>query len=145
MINRGLTLIETLLVFSLMAILATGAFISVGGVRNSQALVASGKNLGIVLERARIYSRDGRDDKAWGVAAINDSGYNLLSGAPGSFTVVQSFELSPPTRFESPGWNIWFKPVVGDADQAEEIVLVNAKGRLFRVLVSTAGLIELRY
>jgi prepilin-type N-terminal cleavage/methylation domain-containing protein len=142
MTRKGLTLIEILLVFSLVAILATGAFISFLGVKANQALSASAENLQTVLNRARMYARDGRDEKAWGVIEHGTTGYDLVEGSPGDFSVNRNFGLESPTRFGGSDFLVWFQPGSGDVSTGVDILLTNQRGAVAIVSVKTTGLIE---
>lgn len=141
--KKGLTLIELLLVFSLVAILATGAFISFVGSRKNQALAASANNLQTVLNRARIYSRDIRDETAWGVIKNNSNSYDLVKGNPENIVFVQRFNLDSPIVFDDSDFKIWFKPGSGDTDSLTKIILLNPKGKKITITVTVTGLVEL--
>lgn len=141
--KKGLTLIELLLVFSLVAILATTAFVSFSGTKMNQALFASGQQLEMILQRARIYSRDQKDYKAWGVVMHDDVSFDLVSGSEKTPTIEQTFYLESPTKFSDHDFAVWFDPGEGTANQ-EKIVLINPKGRTIEVHVSQVGLIELK-
>jgi prepilin-type N-terminal cleavage/methylation domain-containing protein len=141
--KKGFTLIEILLVFSLLAIVGGFCCIEFWKTKANQAVASSASSLQTVLTRAKNYAKDEREAKAWGVKKNDEASYQLMSGSPGSAENRQKFYLDSPTRFEGADWTVWFSPGEGRTGTGVTIVVSGPTGKTKKVKVSSSGLIEI--
>ncbi len=142
MIRSALTLVELLLVIGLIALVSVPSFLAFSAFRQKQALAASTEMLTMVMTRARIYSRESKGGRTWGVRQIDSSSYRLLSSKNGVETVEAEYGLDRGVRFDTGTFTIWFDQVTGEtANEVKVYLYSNAVDRT-EIKVSKGGLIE---
>lgn len=152
--NKGFTLLELLLVVSILAIFATLSRDFYGGYVKGVALEANAKNIVSDLRTARDKAMNGENDQNWGVHFINTVGntndyYEIFSSptiyANASTTVLETNYLRDNIIFFSPasGINkdILFSKI-NATTTVDTINLATPAGDQKSVSVSAIGMIE---
>jgi Tfp pilus assembly protein FimT len=139
----ALTLIELMLVIGILAVVAVPSFIAVNTFRQKQALTSAAESLQGVVTRARIYARESKGGKTWGVKYIDDSSYKLVTMASGVEETQAEYQLDSAVKFTSGSFAVWFGQVTGEASVATNIDLATRSGGGARISVSKSGLVGL--
>ncbi|RJR30113.1 hypothetical protein C4564_00960 [Candidatus Microgenomates bacterium] len=135
------SLIELLLVVTLIGIFSVPLFITYRTSRSNQALRASAEGLANTLRSAHILAREAKDSKNWGVANSNNSTYDLLSGSQGKSEKFSTVALDEGIYF-SDGFEIWYTIGTGETKDERVVELVNQNGKTIQVQALTSGVVE---
>jgi type II secretory pathway pseudopilin PulG len=136
------TVIEILVVLTLVAALAVPSFLAIGKFRNQQAMDSAVAKLESAFKQARIYARESKDGVGWGVVLKDSSTFVLVSGIPTDFEAQSEFVLSDPVRFETGSFAVWFDQGSGNTAFEQEIGLRLPNGESKTVTVSSTGIVE---
>ena len=142
--RSGLTLLEILLVMALIAMLAGTGFLAVGSIRAKQALAVSAEEMAAAFKRAHIYSREGKDDKAWGLKYRDNRSYMLVSGERQDFRAEAEYTVTLPAAITSGPFEVWFDPGTGGSAADVAVKLGTPRGNTEEVRVSSSGVVEIR-
>ena len=139
----ALTLLELLVVMAIVAVVAVPSFLAIGRVRVQQALASSVEELAGVMKRAHIFSRESKDDRAWGVVYKDSATYMLVSGRPEDPAAEAEYGLAAPVGFSDEAFAVGFDQGTGDTG-SEVLITMGGGGQEARVVVSQTGLVEVR-
>lgn len=139
----ALTLIELVIVMALVAILSGVAVINFGNMRENQALKLSSENIVSELNRIRIFSRENRDEKSWGLKAVSDSEYTIKVRDEAGVSDLVSYELSSPVHFADVNFEIWFDQVTGNIGEDKRLQLLAPSGSVKNINISQYGAINI--
>jgi type II secretory pathway pseudopilin PulG len=140
-LRPALTLVELVLVISLIAILTAGALVSFTGSRRQYALKFSSENLVNELRRAHIFSRENRDDKSWGIRILDSKNYILINRDVAGETIKYTFRLPESVTFETSGIDIWFDQVTGNTASDINFGILSDGGMTKIINISQYGII----
>lgn len=141
----AMTLIELVLVMAIVAIVSVSSILAISTMRTNQALTSSAEKLKTLLTQAHIYSRESKDDRAWGISRQDDSTYRLRSRTSSldpSPANVSEYPLEQPITFVTPTFDIWFSRGTGNT-QPTTIILSSPSGRSARITINSAGVVEI--
>ena len=140
----ALTLIELLVVIGIIAVVAIPSVIVFNNVRINQSLVTSAESLATVIERAHLFARDGKDEKAWGVRKDGNNNYILISGNPVIWSMESEYRLEPGIKFNGPA-SVWFVLGSGEITGNFSIKLETLSGnKVMKVEVNQAGVVTVK-
>jgi len=139
----ALSLIELLLVMSLIAILGLTSVVAFGTFRQKQALAASAQELADTISRAHIYSREEKSATAWAVKRINSQKYVLISGSKTNNIQQEMHQTEAPVYILNNSYEIWFNRATGDTNSDIKLNLTTPNGFLKTVEVSENGIIKI--
>lgn len=146
----GFTLVEVLVVISLIAFVAIPSILSFSNIRNRQALILGTENLISSLKRAHIYAREAKGESAWGIKFSCNNGYSLWSkDLSGAVKAEVETGLPEPIIFDNCSTSvpseIWFKRGTGDAS-GDYILFLRPNNSLSpmlsKIIVNSNGSIE---
>lgn len=141
-LKPALTMIETVLVIGLIAVLSVPFIVSIPNIKSKLALKSSGENMANVLRAARVYAREERDEKSWGVRYVNSDSYALISGESAESKQDALYILDPPVKFKKSFHDIWFAQGSGEPKNKSTIEIVNPNGLAGTIEVSKLGLVK---
>lgn len=149
-LSKGFTLVEILVVISLIAFVAIPSILSFSNIRSRQALALGTENLASALKRAHIYAREAKGEAAWGIKFSCNNGYSLWSkDSNGILKAEVETGLPEPIIFDNcttaiPN-EIWFKRGSGDAN-GDYILFLRPNNSLSpmlsKVVVNSNGSVE---
>lgn len=156
-ISPAYTLVEILLVVSILGLVAVASYTPLVQSRNNQNLKSIVETLADNLRRAHIFSRELKNQKVWGIVRISPTEYALVSAPPTSevvaevtqplppseYIVEQSFTLSSATVFSQNFPPIWFIQGTGGTYAQSDIELKNSNQVEMHLTVFPTGLVEI--
>ena len=137
----ALTLVEVLLLLSVLAVLVSGGMSVLVGVRLNQAMVASAEKFATVIRQAHIFAREEKDDRAWGVRYEGVNSYSLIAFVE-TVEVRAGYKLGSPSVFEDNFGLIIFAQGTGALTDKREIKIRSSNGRAVRVNILETGVVE---
>lgn len=151
--SPAFTLIETLLVVAILAILTVGVFINFVSSSGNRALITAGEKLADNVRRVQVFSQQNKDAQAWGVRYISQNKYQIISGDPtdaSTWTAYKEFILENNINFRQDmlGFKVWFMKNKGEMDTNNtvltdnKIFLQNQQGRLLELEIKQTGLVQ---
>lgn len=142
--NRpALTLVELVIVMSLIVLVSTPFVISFSKMKVRGALVQTSRNMANNVRTARIYAREEKDEASWGIRFVDEKNYTMVSGKPTSYVVKKRYMLEEPIVFEDSFEDIWFGQSNGETDKHYEITLLAGGGLKTKINISKAGIVNL--
>lgn len=139
--NSALTLFEILVSIAILGLVGFPLYFSYTRTQANQALHASAERLADTVSRAKIYSREARDQKSWAVKNVDDKTYNLLGIDSKGQVIDKRLTVEPLVKING-NFNIVFAIGTGETSQNYTIILENKYGKQIKVEVSKIGLIE---
>lgn len=139
--STAFTLIEVLLVVTLIGVIMIPLYISYTKTQANQGLRSTTEQLSDALTQAHIFAREARDKKAWGVKRVSDNAYSIISGNPSSFTTLQTKSAEKFVSFPN-DFSVWFEIGTGDTASEQEISVQNKDGITRKLKVTKTGLVE---
>jgi len=140
--SPGFTLVEILIVLTLIATLTVPLIISYQNSRTTQALRTSAEELANQVRSAHVFAREANEQKGWGILRTSETTYSLVSGEKYDWTVVTSRRTEHGVTFQN-DFFIWFELATGETDMDYSIVLSTPKGITQTVNIVTTGLVEI--
>ncbi len=139
------SLIELLLVITILAMVGFALFFSYSRSQSTQALKASLEGLSDDLRLAHVFSREGRDRAQWGIVSNTDKrGYELKYKSSLVQGTLSKKSLENTVEFAQ-DFQIWFEPGTGYYSSPTTILLKNKYGKLMHLTVSSTGVVETYY
>lgn len=139
--NSALTLFEILVVLALLSIVGLPLYFSYTRTQANQALHASSEMLANTISRSRVFAREAREQKSWGVKRVDETTYNLV-GVIGSNQMVETtFRVEPLVKITT-DFSIFFNQGTGEMQNRASVTLENKYGRKIKIDVSKIGLID---
>jgi prepilin-type N-terminal cleavage/methylation domain-containing protein len=142
-VSPAFTLIELLVVIALLGFITiSGASVITSAKANQEIRVSSDK-LTDTLRRAHIFSRDGKDEKQWGVHSDGGKSYQLLSrvATDAAPLVVSDIPLPSSVTISSP-FTVWFFQGTGETGTKTVIHLNTASSLNMTISVEKTGVID---
>lgn len=138
----ALTIIEVLIVVSLITTLSLPLYFSYTRTQAHQSLKTSSEQLADTIRSAHLFSRESRDEKSWGVKRVNEETYALIASPKNNphiekYTGLETF-VTMPENFE-----VWFDVGTGETNENLEINLENKYGRQVVISVYKTGVVDL--
>lgn len=140
----ALTLVELILGIAIVAVLAAAGMFGFAKVRQKQALRLSAENLVSELVRARIFSRENRGEKSWGIAGISDNQFAVVTRGSGGQVTLGTYNLMQPAEFDNANFVVWFDQGTGNTAEAKSITLIVPQGETLNVSISEFGTVEIQ-
>lgn len=137
----GFTLLELLLVVTLIGVLVIPLYLSYTRTQANQGLRSTTEQLENILTQAHVFAREARDKKSWGVVRDSENSYSLVSGAPSQFSILQSRSAEPFVSFPK-DFSVWFDIGTGDTSSEQIIIIKNKFDVEKKIRVSKNGVIE---
>lgn len=143
-VSPAYTLIEILLVIALVGILTIGGITAFITARNNQDLVHTSDHLVDTLRRAHIFSRDGRDEKEWGVQSTAESQYGIVfrDNASSAPEISASYTIPRSVKIESSPFDLWFGKGTGELEFPATISLTNTNNQKTIIHIEKTGVIS---
>lgn len=139
------SLIELLLVITILAMVGFALFFSYTRSQSNQALKSSTEQLANDLRLAHVYSREGRERSQWGITSTLDKkGYELFYRNSTIQKRQSGKNLETTVEFDQ-SFEVWFEAGTGYLLSPKTIVLKNKYGRQMHLTVSSTGVIETFY
>lgn len=138
-IKPALTLIELVLVISIISLLSVGALYAFSTARQNYALKLSGDSVAHQLTRAHIYARENKNEESWGVKILDSKNYTLTSRDGITETTHFQFSLPDPVRFTPGVSEVWFDQVTGETENSVTLVIESPSGKTKQINVSRYG------
>lgn len=139
--KSAFTLLEVLIVVTLIGIITIPLYISYTRTQANQGLRSTTEQLSDALTQAHIYAREARDKKAWGVKRVSETSYSIVSGTPASFTELQKKNVETFVILPS-DFAIWFEIGTGDTASEQQITIQNTYGTEKKLKITKSGIIE---
>jgi prepilin-type N-terminal cleavage/methylation domain-containing protein len=139
----ALTLIELVIVMALVAILSGVAVINFRKMRENQAMKLSSENIVSELNRVRIFSRENRNEKSWGLKVVSESAYTIKVRDESGVSDLASYELSSPVLFADANFEVWFDQVTGNTGEDKRLQLRTPSGSVKNINISQYGVINI--
>ena len=141
--SPAFTLVEILVVITIIGLLTTVAFFSLITSRANQALSASAEQAAEIFRRAHIFSREAKDHKTWGVKSDSQGEYMLITytSTPTAVQEEKKYQLERGISFIG-NFNIWFARGTGEPDMAYTVELINHNQVRAGIVVTTIGAID---
>ncbi len=145
------TLIEVLIVVTILGIVALPGLVNYSRSQARQKLQAAAEILANHLRQARTFARDGRPggpsnlSSSWGVVSVTDDEYDLKSqNATDGISTEENYRLNEGIVFSTASVEVWFERLSGNPQSGytSSIELTNKYGQKFRVEISGTGVIE---
>lgn len=140
-LTAAFSLVELLVVISILSIISIALYVSYSGSRSNQAVASDAEVLANTLRQAHIYSRQSRESKSWGVVARDLVSYHLVSRTSVTESQDKLYQLDPQVSF-SDTFEMWFDQGSGDASNPGQITLVSNRGKHYVVSVESGGIVE---
>lgn len=137
--KRGVTLLELLIVLSIMTLIVSLPLVSFGKFANTTKLNVAAKNVSAVLKLVKSYAVSTSSDHSFNIDATNLSEFWVADAA--AQVVGDKYKLPETITFANiaPPPPITFKPLSGSSSIVE-ITLRNTKGDMKKIKVSdTSG------
>ena len=144
--ERGLTLIELLIVIVIISSLVIPLLVGYRGSRTNQALYASANELADKMRNAHVFAREAKDEQEWGIESQGSSSYSLSSGKKSGSSIVNNFVLEPGVTFDK-NFTIWFDIGTGELKGAntQTVTLIGINGKRVDVTVLGTGVVEVGF
>lgn len=148
---RGFTLVESLTVIAIMAVLA-GVFMSgLSQYRASQTLMLSSQNVASLLRSARAQAMEGKEGTSWGVHFGTDS-VALFSGSSYDANATDTLQVSlgglevQSLSLAGGGADVVFQSLTGDTVEQGSVTLTlsSDSSRTRTVSVSAQGVVNVQ-
>lgn len=139
--TKGFTIIELLLVISIIAIFIVSFVITYRTSRANQALRTSAEKYADVVRNAHVFAREAADKKGWGVVKNNDTQYSLISGSSTDWSVVTNYTLESQVVFED-DFFLWFDIGTGELESSQTVVLVVDGGKRIPIEILQTGIVN---
>ncbi|OGM14344.1 hypothetical protein A3D84_04365 [Candidatus Woesebacteria bacterium RIFCSPHIGHO2_02_FULL_42_20] len=142
-----MTLIEILVVIAILVVVVPTLYLSFSKYRANRALETSAEAFADSLRTAHVFSREAKNESAWGVRGEANGSYEIVFGKPADWQVDKRLVLNSPATFEN-AFFIWFVVGTGAKDKDnsdpgdQSVSLVSPGGRLIRVAVADTGVVE---
>lgn len=141
-LKPALTLIELMLVVSIISIISAAGFYLSSNFRTRQALTSSSDEVISNLRRAHVFSRESKDDMDWGIRRKSDTVYALVSRDISSSAEVLLYSLHAPITFAPGNFEIWFDQGTGETANPITISMQSPKGEIRQIGITKSGGIE---
>ncbi len=142
-LNPALTLIEVLVVTALIAAFSVGSLIAYFNIQSKQALQSSVDRFANVAKSARIYARESKGGKAWGVKSVDSKSYSLVSGKKEAPVLEGQYGLESPVEFDS-GFEFWFNQGEGTLNDPVSVRFrVERNATYKQVDISLTGVVQI--
>ncbi len=138
---RGVTLIELILVVTLVGVVFIPLLLTYGSYRTARALQASSEAVANHATSAHIFARDAKSQKEWGIKSTNDRTYAIYSSGASGEKIENSYSLEQGVTF-SEDFTILFHIGRGTTSEDSEISLTANNGVIRKIMVSASGIVE---
>lgn len=142
--QSALTIIEILIVVSLIGIISFPLYLSYSRNQANQGLRSSSEQLVTILETAHISSREVKEQKNWGVKSLSEKSFALVKGNRLTPQIEKTITLETFVSFPN-SFEVWFDAGTGDTSEEKAIVIQNTIGNTKIIDVFKTGIIEIRY
>lgn len=139
--NRAFTLVEILLVVTIIGLTIVPLFITYRSSRANQALRTSAEDLANTLRSAHILAREAKDSKNWGVIGEGGMQYSLVSGVADNYQVSSVGSLEQGVSIGD-SFSIWFNIGTGESDAISTIEMTAQNDRQIEITVLKTGIVE---
>lgn len=141
--KNGFTLIELLVVVGILAIAASGIFLSFQTALQNQRLQVASQQMVDTINQAKTFSRSFKDEAQWGVRNTSKTQYELFANfATGPSQSKSSYTLPQGSSF-SENFSIQFTKSSGTLTAPVDIKIENSRiKKVIHVLISGAVDIE---
>ncbi len=138
--NRAVTLLELLIVLSIMTLIISLPLVSFGKFANTTKLNVAAKNVSAVLRLAKSYAISAASNYSLNINTANFGEFWITDDGPPAKTVDDVYKLPETVTFanSTPQIPITFKPSSGQASVVE-ITLKNTKGDKKKIKVSNTS------
>lgn len=142
-LSPAFTLIEILVVVSLIGLLSLGGVTAFITAKNNQDLSQSTDHIVDTIRRAHIFSRDGREEKEWGVR-FQAKEYDLIKRFNDSepAQVDTAYTLPSSVELTGPFPEIWFGKGTGEIDMMTLVHIQNSNNQQTRIRVEKTGVVS---
>lgn len=158
--QRGVTLLEMLIVFGILTVLASFGFLAYFGYQRAAELNANTRVAIDYLRQAQVNSQAGSDFKTWGILFTNPTGSggdklefyscsaacNASGDCGGTRTIKEVYTLSSGVSFTTPADNatkdICFDKRTGKMQGTDENIVLSGVTATSTVTISTNGRIQ---
>lgn len=139
MTARGFTLVELLISITLLGIIGASGMTMWLQAQKNQALSASANQLESILLSSHNFSRDFRQEKAWGIESLDTNTYALISqNSTGEKKIEEEKTLISPVQF-SEAFEVIFDAGTGKLTAPVTIVLQQSASHFATVTVNEFG------
>jgi len=136
---RGFTLVELLISMTLLGIIGASGLTMWQRAQKNQALSESANQLESILINAHNFSRDFRQERAWGVESLDINSYALVSqNSTGEKKIEEEKTLISPIQF-SETFDVFFDPGTGKLNGPATIVLQESNTRFATIKINEFG------
>ena len=139
--SKGVTLIEMLVVISLLSVMTFPIIITYRNSRSQQALRSSSEQLADHIRTTHIFARESKDKKGWGIVSTGPSSYALAAGTLNNHTLDLVYSLEQDITFVN-GFSIWFDQGSGNTENPVSVELTNAAQKKIKIDVLKSGTVE---
>jgi prepilin-type N-terminal cleavage/methylation domain-containing protein len=142
-LSPAFTLIEILVVVSLIGLLSLGGVTAFITAKNNQDLSQSTDHVVDTIRRAHIFSRDGREEKEWGVQSTDNDQYMIVSRSlPEDVPqVVVTYSLPSSVHFSAP-FLVWFGKGTGEIEAPFIETIENTNKQKTTLRVEKTGMVS---
>lgn len=138
----ALTIIEVLIVVAVISTLSIPLYFSYTRTQAHQSLRSSSEQLADTLRSARLFSREAKDFKAWGVKRMDEKTYALV-GSPRENPFVEKVTTVESLVTIPQGFEVWFEIGTGNAQTDTSVSLENKYGRKAILKIYRTGIIDI--
>lgn len=139
--RKGFTLVEILVVTTIIAVVAIPFLITYRNSRANQALRVSAEQFADQARSVHVFAREAKDKKSWGLMRMSDTSYAILSGSDMSSDIVTTRSLESQITFLDE-FTVWFTVGTGETSDNSSIRLSNPNGIVSRVEINKNGVVE---
>jgi prepilin-type N-terminal cleavage/methylation domain-containing protein len=140
---RGLSLIELLIVVAIIGLVVLPLLVTYASHRTTQALYSSSDQVANHTRSVRIFSREAREQKEWGIKNVSENSYALYSTGASGLQIVQNYSLERGVSFTD-DFDIRFEIGTGETEQEHIIGLQSSNDQSSSIFVSTTGVVEVK-
>ncbi|GEM_PF-1635950 len=138
---RGFTLVEMIIVVTLVTIVVIPLLFSARQSTQLQNLRTSASVLSDDLQTSRVFSRDAREKKGWGIVSTDRKSYIIATGNDANFASIMTRQLERGVTFDE-DVSVWFELGTGTPLSEETITLKNEQGQSYEIHINSVGVIE---
>ena len=139
--RKGLTLIELLLVITIVGVLFIPLLITYRTARTTRALDTSAEEIKNHATSAHIFAREAREKLNWGLVSSSDSTYAIVKEDALGRQTFQNYTLPSGVKFVS-NFEVIFKIGSGETDGEKIISLINSNGLERKIQILSTGIVE---
>jgi hypothetical protein len=138
----GITLIELVLVMSMIALVSFPLVIGIRNMKMKQAMKYSVTNMVSDLRLIHGFAREEKDQAGWGIQYVDKNSYQIVSGNLPDIVATNSKDLETPVVFKQSFPLIWFVRGAGVMDSPISIILQSSDDIESTVEITKDGIIN---